>query len=210
MSQVIDALQWRYAVKKFDGERMLSRKQIETLKEAFNLTATSYGLQPVKMMVIADKVLQEELVPLSMNQRQVGDCSYVLVLCIENVVDGAFVKNYFDRVQAIRNTPDEVIAGFKNYLVSEYEKMTPEAIAMWATKQAYLILGNLLTICAVEGIDACPMEGFDPKAYDDKLGLTKLGLSSVLVLPVGYRAEDDMFAEFAKVRRPLEEIVIEL
>ena len=88
--------------------------------------------------------------------------------------------------------------------------MKPEEIDLWMTKQAYLAMGNLLTVCALEGIDACPMEGFEPEKYDELLELHKLGLRSVLVLPVGYRADDDMFADFKKVRRGVKDVVIEL
>ena len=80
----------------------------------------------------------------------------------------------------------------------------------WSMNQAYIALGNLMTVCAVEGIDACPMEGFVSEKYDEILNLKDLGLKSVLLLPVGYRAEDDMFASFKKVRKSLDKTIIEL
>ena len=83
-------------------------------------------------------------------------------------------------------------------------------ISAWAVNQAYLIMGNLLTVCALEEIDACPMEGFEPAAYDKLLGLTGYGISAVLVLPVGYRALDDPFAGFKKVRKKLNESIVEI
>ena len=79
---IIKNLQWRYAVKKFDAKKLLTEKQINTLKEAFNLTATSYGLQPVKMVVVQNKKIQEELVKHSWNQQQIAEASHVLILCI--------------------------------------------------------------------------------------------------------------------------------
>ena len=210
MSQVIEALQWRYAVKKFDSEKKLTNQQLDTVKEAFNLTATSYGLQPIRLVIIEDKTLQEKLVSASMNQRQVADCSHLLVICIEKVIDGDYVKSYFKRVKDIRDTPDEILKPFRDYLLDVFKKDSDEETALWASKQAYLAMGNLLTVCALEKIDACPMEGFETIAYDDLLGLDKMGLSSVLVLPIGYRAADDMFADFKKVRRSLQTAIIEL
>ncbi|WGK64055.1 NAD(P)H-dependent oxidoreductase [Croceiramulus getboli] len=205
---IIERLQWRYAVKKFDRERKLSRKQIDTLTTAFNLTATSYGLQPLKMLVIQDKEVQEQLVSHSMEQRQVADASHVLVLCIEETVAGEYVNNYFDLVQDIRDTPDEVIAPFRETLVKKFEAQPAAETQEWSARQAYLAMGNLLTVCALEGIDSCPMEGFDPQGYDELLGLKERGLKSVLVLPVGYRAKNDFFADLEKVRRPEEESII--
>lgn len=207
---IIESLQWRYATKKFDNDKIIPQDKIDVLKKAFNLTATSYGLQPVKLAVIKDKTLQQELVSHSMNQQQVAQASHVLIFCIVDTVDEAYVKAYFDRVQNIRNTPDDILKGFKDYLIDDFNGKAKTEIDKWATKQAYLTMGNLLTVCAIEGIDACPMEGFDPKAYDEKLGLTERGLHAVLVMPIGYRAEDDMFADLKKVRKNLNESVIEL
>lgn len=207
---IIESLQWRYATKKFDNDTIIPQDKIEILKEAFNLTATSYGLQPVKLVVLKDKALQEQLVPHSMNQQQVAQASHVLVFCIVDTVDEAYIKAYFERVKAIRHTPDAILEGFKTYLIDDFSSKATEAIDTWAIKQAYLTMGSLLTICAMEKIDACPMEGFDPETYDKILDLKSKGLKSVLIMPIGYRAEDDMFADFKKVRKQLGESVIEL
>ncbi|AEE20886.1 hypothetical protein JM84_1781 [Dokdonia sp. Hel_I_63] len=210
MPQVIEALKWRYATKKFDNTRMLPDSKIEIIKNAFNLTATSFGLQPVRLVVVSNKEKQEALVPLSMNQRQVADASHVLIFCIEKQVDEHYVESYFDNVKEIRNTPEEIIKPFKNYLLDHFKKATNAENDLWASKQAYLAMGNLLTVCAIEEVDACPMEGFTPEGYDKFLGLTEIGLQSVLVLPIGYRAEDDMFSTMKKVRKSLDNAVLDL
>ncbi len=207
---IIKSLQWRYATKKFDNTKLLEDKKIQVLKEAFDLTATSYGLQPLKLVVVQDKALQRELVPHSMDQQQVADASHVLIFCVEETVDKSFITDYFNRVKDVRNTPNEILDPFKNYLIDNFEGKSDDDIFLWASKQAYLAMGNLLTVCAVEQIDACPMEGFSPEAYDKELSLKAHGLRSVLVMPVGYRAEDDMFSGFKKVRKGVNASVIEL
>lgn len=205
----IKNLEWRYAVKKFDAARYLAPEKVARLKKAFNLTATSYGLQPITLIVIKDKELQEKLVPHSFGQQQVVQASHVLVICIQTDIDKAYITRYFDQIKRVRGTGDEILNPFKEALVSEFSKKKENEIIAWSTNQAYLALGNLLTVCAMEKIDSCPMEGFVPKAYDDLLGLPERGLSSVLVLPVGYRAKDDMFSDFKKVRKNLEDSIIE-
>ncbi len=207
---IIQQLEWRYATKKFDDTKKLSEEKINILKTAFNLTATSYGLQPVKLVVISNPEIKKQLVPMSFNQEQVGNASHILVLCTETSVDSNFIKNYFDLVEKIRKTPREVLSSFEEYLISEYANKTTNQIESWTAKQAYLILGNLLTVCAVEQTDSCPIEGFVPEEYDKLLVLKDKGLRSVLVLAVGYRAEDDMFSDFKKVRRGVDELVIDV
>ena len=206
----IESLKWRYAVKKFDTNKTLSTPQIETLKEAFNLTATSYGLQPLKLVVINNKKIQEELVPASFNQPQILEASHLLVICIPKNYAIKEVEEYFDLVKKIRATPDEVINPFKTFLTADISKKTQEELLVWNRNQAYIALGNLLTVCAVEQIDACPMEGFVSKKYDEILGLEQHNLTATLVLPVGFRAEDDYMKDLKKVRKNLEDVVIEI
>jgi len=203
-------LKWRYAVKKFDAKRILTKEKVDGLKQAFNLTATSYGLQPIKMLILQNKGLQKQLVPCSYGQGQVENASHVLVICIEKSIDKAFITEYFNRVKHIRGTSDVVLEPFKESLIADFSKKEANEVKAWATNQAYLALGNLLSFCALEGIDSCPMEGFIPEEYDKVLGLNGKGLTSVLVLPVGYRAKDDMFSKMEKVRKSIEDSVIEI
>jgi len=205
---IIDSLNWRYATKKFDANKYVSEEKLAIIKEAFTLTASSYGLQPVKMVVLSNKELQKELVPHSYNQEQVAQASHVLVICVENIVDEAYIRAHFENEKNIRGTSDAVLDSFRSYLIESFSNKNTVEIKEWATRQAYIALGNLLTVCALEEVDSCPMEGFFPEKYDELLNLKNKGLSSVLVLPIGCRADDDMFSSFKKVRKPIQTNVI--
>ncbi len=206
----IQSLEWRYACKKFDSTKKLSDSQIETLKKAFNLTATSFGLQPFKLLVIKDQKIKDTLQPLAYYQPQIGTCSHLLVLCIETNIDEKTVDSYFDLVQEVRKTPEEILSKFRNQLKDIYKNNTAQEIEQSAIYQTYIILGTLMTVCALEKIDSCPMEGFDAKKFDEVLQLDEKNLRSALLLPVGFRAEDDFMSKEKKVRKPLEELVIEI
>ncbi len=162
------------------------------------------------MLVVQNKEIQKQLVPCSYGQSQVENASHVLVLCIEKKIDKDFITQYFNRVKSIRGTSDAVLKPFKDSLVADFSKKEAKEVKVWATNQAYLALGNLLSFCAMEEIDSCPMEGFIPKEYDKLLNLSENGLTSVLVLPVGYRAKDDMFSKMKKVRKNVDDSVIEI
>ena len=207
---IIEDLNWRYATKKFDTAHKLSENQLDILKEAFNLTALSYGLQTLKLIVISDKDKREQLVEHAYGQRQVVDSSHLLILCIQSQIDTDDVEEHFDNVIAVRQTPAEILQPFKNQLTGTISQMETNKKLEWATRQAYIALGNLMTVCAAERIDSCPMEGFNPDSFDTILGLDQRGLKSILLLPVGKRAEDDKFASFKKVRKSLDKTVVEL
>lgn len=208
MEQTLESLYWRYAVKKFDPNRVLPEAKIRQLGAAFNLTATSYGLQPIRLVIVQNKEVQKALIPSAYGQRQVADASHLLVICIEKKITTDYIDAYFKRVEDIRGTATDVLKPFQNQLVQSFSKKTPEDIRNWAVNQAYLALGNLLTVCAVERIDSCPMEGFVPEAFEEILELGPRDLEAVLLLPVGYRAASDMFSGFKKVRREETETVL--
>ena len=208
--QVLDSLRWRYAVKKFDDGKIVPEDKINTIKEAFNLTTSSYGLQPFKLVVIKNKEIQNQLVEHSWNQKQVTQASHVLVMTVPKSYSTEEVSSYFNRVKNIRNTPDEIINPFQEFLTNTVASKSQEELLAWNKNQAYLAMGNLLTVCALEEIDSCPMEGFIPEKYDEVLGLEGQNLTSVLVLPIGYRAEDDYMKSQKKVRKNLEEVIFQI
>ncbi len=206
----IEALEWRYACKKFDDQKTIPNSVVDLLIKAFNLSASSYGLQPVKLLVIQNKSLQKELLPVSMNQQQVVQASHLLLFCTHLNINDAYINEFFDRIIHQRGTSPEILAGFRSAVLKEFGSKSQGEIDSWAAKQAYLAMGNMLTVCAMEGIDACPMEGFTPDEYDRVLDLKSKGLKSVLLMPIGYRAQDDPFAAMPKVRKSIDNSVLQI
>ena len=207
---VIKQLEWRYATKKFDATKKLSKNKLNILKNAFNLTATSFGLQTISLVILEDKAIRATLVEHSYNQNQVLEASHLLVICIQNNIKKTDVNSYYKNIKTIRNTPDNILEPYRKDLEEMMSNMSVKQRQQWSKNQAYIALGNLMTICAIENIDACPMEGFISKKYDSILKLNDKGLKSVLLLPVGYRAKDNMFSTFKKVRKPIKETIIEI
>lgn len=206
----IKHLEWRYATKKFDKTKKLSASKLNILKQAFNLTATSFGLQTISLLVVTNPDIRERLVEHTYRQLQVLDASHLLIICIKETIDSKDVNDYFDNVRDTRNTSETILSPYRKNLIETIERKTQNEQQQWSINQAHIALGNLMTVCAIEGIDSCPMEGFITHKYDDILNLKARGLKSVLLLPVGYRAEDDMFSGFLKVRKNIEHTIIEI
>jgi len=132
----------------------------------------------------------------------------VLILCREREVSRELIDAHFNLISETRTIPLENLAGFKASVHSFLDAKNEKQINSWLSKQLYIALGNLMTVCAILQIDSCPMEGFDAEKYDQILGLDKLNLASVLVVPIGYRHEDDRYSKIKKVRRPIEKFVV--
>ena len=204
---IIESLEWRYATKKFDSSIIIDDKKIERICTAFNLTATSYGLQPIKLLVVKNKDLQQELKAASFNQVQVSSASHVFVICVENNINAEFINKYFENIKNTRAENHDKIDDYHKTLAKRFVGQTDDELKLWATKQAYIALGNLMTVCAAEKVDSCPMEGFMPNKVDEILKLDQKQLSSVLLLPVGERDITDTSSTDLKVRRPITEII---
>jgi nitroreductase len=208
MSTIISALEWRYATKQFDPERTASAADIETIKNAVNLTATSFGLQPFRIMVITDQATKDRLRAAAYGQSQLSTASHIFVFAAKQDMSPEYVDAFMAMVAEQRGIPLEAVKGYGDYIKGSLAGKDPEFIKDWNRRQAYIALGTLLATAGELKIDTCPMEGFDPAQFDEILGLKAKGLSSVVIAPVGYRSEEDQTQHYAKVRLPLEEMFL--
>jgi nitroreductase len=205
---LLDALTWRYATKKFDPTKVIDAATWSALEDALVLTPSSYGLQPWKFVIVTSLALKEKLRPFSWNQAQVTDCSHYVVFTIKKNLAAADVDRFVARTAEIRSVPVESIAGYRNMMVSDVVNGARSLnVNEWATRQAYIALGNFMTSAALVGVDTCPMEGIEPVNYDKTLNLAEAGYATVVACAAGYRAEDDKYAELAKVRFAKSEMI---
>lgn len=209
-ADILESLNWRYATKKFDASKRIPEADLQTLLQAVRLSASSYGLQPYTVLVISDPVLREQLRPACWNQSQITDASHVLVFASRKDFDQELVDSYLELVSGTREIPLNSLSGYGDFMKSKLLGLSPASKASWTSRQVYLAAGNLLSAAATLKIDSCPMEGFETEAVDALLNLGERGLTTTLIIPVGYRSEADQTQFQKKVRRPSEELFIYL
>ncbi len=205
--KILEQLNWRYAVKKFDATKKVSDADWNTLEHSLILAPSSYGLQPYKFVVVRDENLKKELTPAAYGQTQIADCSHLVVIANKKVLTDADVEHFVDRIVEVRNTPRDSMKDYENTMKATAKKNINEGmIETWNSRQAYLALGFLLETAALLEIDACPMEGFNPAEVNRILGLEDY--SAVVLCAVGYRdRENDWMANLPKVRFLKEELI---
>lgn len=201
MHKIIEDLNWRYAVKKYDPNKKLSTEQVEVIKESLRLVPTSYGIQPLKYLIVENTELREELKVASYGQSQVTDASHLIVICSYLDVFDEHIDTYMKNIVEIRDVTLESTAKFGDYIKEIVSKLTRQEKEEWNSKQAYIALGQLMHTCASMRIDATPMEGFDNDRYDEILNLKDQNLRATLVCAIGYRSEEDHAQHRKKVRR---------
>lgn len=208
VTDLLENLNWRYATKKFDSTKTIAAETWAALEDSLVLTPSSYGLQPWKFWVITNAELREQLKPLSWNQAQVTDCSHYVVFAIKKNLSLEHLDHFIARTAEVRGITIEAIAGYRNIMASDVI-YGPRSLTVneWATRQVYIALGNFMTSAAMIGVDTCPMEGIEAPKYDKLLGLSEKGYATVVACAAGYRAEDDKYANLAKVRFLKDEVI---
>lgn len=203
--EYIDDLKWRYATKQFDITRKILPQDLLNIKKAIQLAASSYGLQLYKILCIENKAIRKKLRAASYDQSQVTDASHFFVFCRYATVNAGHIDEYLTLKAVKYEVPFEDFKEYGDQIKSSIiENMGSDKHDIWTAKQVYIALSNALSACAMLKIDAAPMEGFDPDAYNDILGLTEKGLKATVVLGIGYRNKKDDSQYFPKVRKPLE------
>lgn len=203
----VAALNWRYAVKKFDPTKKIPAPTWAALEQSLVLSPSSYGLQPWKFFVVETPAVREQLLPHSWGQRQVVDASHLVVFAVKKEMTAADADRLIARTSQVREVHVETLAGYHKMMAGSLTRTPADAVDVWMSRQVFIALGVFLTTAAVLGVDTCPMEGFVPEKYDEVLGLGAKGYASRVVATAGYRAADDAYAGLKKVRYEPGEVV---
>ena len=205
--ELLDKLNWRYAAKAMNGKKV-PKDKIDRIIEAARLAPTSSGLQPFEIYVITNKEIKEKIKPVAWNQSVITDCSHLLVFAAWDTYTAERINKMFDLTNEIRGFKNEGWENYRQMLLNSYPQKDAEVNFNHAAKQAYIAFSQAIAAAAFEGVDATPIEGFDPDAVDKILGLREKGLRSAVLLPLGYRQEDkDWLVNLKKVRKSTEDLV---
>jgi nitroreductase len=208
MNEIISALNWRYATKAYDTDKKISDSDMETLLESLRLAPSSFGLQPWKFIVVKNPEMRTQLRAASWDQAQITDASHLVVIAARRTMDATEIDRFVAATAEARGTTSEALAGYADMMKGTVSSRTPEQLAGWNARQAYIALGFLLETAAMMKIDATPMEGFDPASYNELLGLTDTEFTAIVAVPLGNRLESDKYASAPKVRYDAGEVFV--
>lgn len=210
MTTFLDKQNWRYATKKFDAAKKISESDLDFLKEAVRLSASAFGLQLYKVIIVENPEIKAQLLPAAYGQSQIIDASHLFIFANQTNVGDAEIDAYLKNTSEIRELPIDALTGYGNYMKGYVNPIPEDAKDVWTAKQTYIALGNLLSAAAELNIDATPMEGFNAAAFNAVLGLDKLNLNAAVIAPVGYRHEEDATQHHKKVRKSNDDLFITL
>jgi nitroreductase len=204
--QLLDSLQWRYAVKRFDSTRTIEPATWQAIEMSLLLTPSSFGLQPWRFLVIQQPEWKAKLPAISWNQTQPADCSHMILFAAMKEVTPEYVNEFMNRIASTRGVERDSLAAYEKVVLGFLQAIRGNHLA-WSKNQAYIALGQLLANAAILGVDACPMEGIVTAEYDKLLGLDGSIFTTVVGCALGYRHADDKYAMAPKVRFDAHELV---
>lgn len=209
--QIIEAMNWRYAVKRFNPKKKLVASDLEMLLEIVRLSPSSLGLLPYKVVVIANnKKLRQKIYDKAADQPKVLEAPCLLVFCTYRKFTKAFVDSFIDLFAKERKLSQERVANLRKARRAFITETSAKDLDEWAGDQAFVGLGVLIAAAAVARIDAGPMGGFKPEVLDTVLNFKKYNLRSRVMCALGYRSDDDPESKQKKVRWPKSQFIMNI
>lgn len=198
------AMDFRHACKVFDDTKKISDEEVKFILEAGRKSPSSFGMEAWKFLVITNEALKAKLRPACWDQVQVTSCSHLVIILAG--IDSAKVQSGIPKQRFLRrDMPQETLDFYMSIYASHLEKTlsSDENIYSWTARQSYIAAGNMMTAAAYIGIDSCPIEGFDKQQVEEILGLDTSKYQLSLVLPFGYRLNE----QSTQQREAFEDIV---
>lgn len=200
-NQLLEALNWRYATKKFDKNKRIAPDLWATLEQALVLSPSSFGLQPWKFIVVTSASTKAELSAAAYGQTQPADASHFVVFAVRKNLGMDYVDKFLGRTAEVRGIPVESLAGYRQVMQSSIEGSAKAGtLDGGQAQQCFVALGQFMTAAALLGVDTCALGGIDRAKFDEILGLDNIGYTTAVTCAAGYRAADDKYAALPKVR----------
>jgi nitroreductase len=209
--QLVDALNWRYATKKFDPKKKIPEDIWQALEQSLVLSPSSIGLQPWKFFVVTNQEVKTRLQAASYRQAQTVDCSHLVAFAVRRDIDAAHVERHIERMIELTGATPEAMVKFRTMTMRNLDRARAEGkLDTWQEHQVFIALGKFIASAALLAVDTCPMEGIEPAKYDEVLGLAGTNYSTAVACAAGYRSPDDKYAAMKKVRFKPEDVVVRI
>ena len=205
MQSILDALNWRYAVKTFDPSKSVSEESFRAILESGRLAPSSFGIESWKFIVVENPELRARMRAVSYDQPKVTDAAHIVVFAARTDVS-ALAGELVERTAKTQGVDPSALDGLRGMVAGYVSALSPERALAYAREQAFIPLGMMVETAALLRVDACPMGGFDQAGVDALLGLAERNLTACAMLAVGYRGDDES-ASRPKVRRAFDDVV---
>jgi nitroreductase/dihydropteridine reductase len=214
---IIEDLNWRHTVKRYDKSKRIDPADLAVFYEALRLSPSSINSQPWRFVVIESEQARQRMHQtfadnFQFNQPHVFEASQFILLGYnprytrENyaeVVDNGIADG--------RTKAQDRESAFGGFVFAEMNTDEHGDTSCWTKAQLYIALGNALHTLARLRIDATPIEGLDTQKVNEAFKQELAGYQCDVALAIGYRhPTEDYNAKLPKSRRSLESILFKV
>lgn len=190
----LDKLMSKHLTRYFDPSKTIPEDTIQQLLKFLRSTPSSVNVQPNHFYVLATDEGKKRLADnlgerFKDNGEKILNASHAIILTTRADVPDSHLEAVFTKEKADGRFPDPA----KQEL---WESMTRDFLNLrnyghkdlnhWMEKQTYLAVGLTMMAAAELGVDATPLEGFDPTSVDKAFQIRETGHSTTLLLALGY------------------------
>jgi len=211
---IIKDLNTRYTAKKYDADKRISAEDMEIIKEALRLSASSINSQPWKFIIIESDEAKQRFHDTfenmhQFNQPHAKEASHTILFAH----DPKFTKEKFakrvDAEVSSGHLPADMYDMFMGaYAFADMNTDEEGFNGNWTKAQVYIALGNILHTLARLGIASTPMEGVDSALIGEKFAEELEDHVVDVALAIGYHKDgEDYNHGLPKARLALEQVV---
>jgi nitroreductase len=198
---VKQAIEERSSIRDYEKGKRIPEATLDEILHLTSQAPSSWNLQHWKFIVIQDQAIKEKLLPIAFNQKQVVDCSALVV-----VLGDQQANLNTEKVNSLAVEKGDMPEDVKNKLVKQindaYEN-NPEMGPREAIKNASLAAMQLMLAAKGLGVDSGPMGGYDADKLREALNIPDRYLP-IMLITLGYRTKD----AHASFRLSLDDIIV--
>jgi nitroreductase/dihydropteridine reductase len=211
---ILAAAQKRHTTKAYDADRRVPDDVMQQIYALLRHSPSSVNSQPWHFIVASTpegraRMAKGAPAAYAYNEPKILNASHVILLCARTDLDDSHLARVLAQEQQDGRFRDDAAragqhAGRVGY--GNLHRYARKDLPHWLEKQVYIALGTAMLGAAMLGVDTTPMEGIDQAALDKEFGLNEQGLTSVVMLSLGYHAQSDFNARLPKSRLQEEQV----
>lgn len=190
----LDKLMNKHLTRAFDPSKTIPEETLQQLLRFLRSAPTSTNIQPNHFYVLATAEGKERLVAnlgerFQDNSGKILNSSHTIILTTRADLPESHIEEVFDKETADGRFPDPAKRALWQSMTRDFLNLRNygyKDVNHWMEKQTYMALGMTMMAAAELGVEAMPLEGFDPTSVDKGFKIRETGHTTTVLLALGY------------------------
>ncbi|GIH60650.1 nitroreductase family protein [Microbispora siamensis] len=190
----LDKLMSKHLTRYFDPSKTIPEETLQQLLRFLRSTPSSVNVQPNHFYVLATREGKERLANnlgerFQDNGEKILNASHTIILTTRADLPDSHLEAVFAKERADGRFPDPSKQELWESMTRDFLNLRSygyKDLNHWMEKQTYMAVGLTMMAAAELGVEATPLEGFDPASVDKAFKIRETGHSTTVLLALGY------------------------